>query len=158
MKLNDIRKAVVVWGVISQEGIRTLKSTGSCVIVPEQRPHLVGLMHTIPLLKKEGIDFIYCNDNTLGLLFYKGKIERTYLFCKVLSDNGIWGTNGSLYLSLLSKLHGIAVEVFLGADWNPEGSDKDVSTLGGKDFVLEKNKENHIIGGYPEFIEWEVLK
>lgn len=156
MKLENINNAILIWGMLSQEGLDHLKEKKSLVVVPENRPYLIGLKHNIPLLKKEGIDFVYCCDNVLGLLFYKEKIEQTLLFYKELTQNGVTGICGSLYVALLSKLHNIPIKIAPQERSEIEFPDADVSTLGGNLF-LEEREENCIIKAGDEVIETELL-
>jgi len=156
MKLDSISKATLIWGMISQEGLVHLKEEKSLVIVPENRPYLIGLKHNAPLLKKENIDFVYCCDNVLGLLFYKGKIEKTLLFYKELNQNGVTGICGSLYAALLSKLHNIPIKIAPQRRCEIEFLDADASSLGGNLF-LEDRQDNCIIRAGDEVIETELL-
>jgi methylthioribose-1-phosphate isomerase len=104
MKLDALKQAVLVWGPLSEEAVKRLKTQGSPILVAECRPSLLGLKHNLPLLKKAAVDFVYCTDNSLGLLFYKKKINKTLIF-------GGKGVSGSLYAALLSKIHNIPLEI-----------------------------------------------
>ncbi|UCC94398.1 MAG: hypothetical protein JSW40_06205 [Candidatus Omnitrophota bacterium] len=157
MKLVDINKAVVVWGPISQEGLKILKKEGHLVVVAENRPSLLGLYHNLPLLKEADIETVYCTDNTLGFLFDKGKVFKTYLFYRDKSQEGLIGMCGSLYIVLLSKLHKIPLTTMVAGKVRIENSDKSAATLRGKDFVLEENTQDYIIEADDELVEWEVL-
>ncbi|UCG34784.1 MAG: hypothetical protein JSW17_04630 [Candidatus Omnitrophota bacterium] len=156
MKLENINNTTLIWGMISQEGLDHLKEEKSLVVVPENRPYLIGLKHNIPLLKKEGIDFVYCCDNVLGLLFYKERIKKTLLFYKELNQNGITGICGSLYVTLLSKLHNIPIKIAPQGRSEIAFEDADASSLGGNLF-LEERQENCIIKAGDEVIETDLL-
>ena len=158
MKLADINNAVLVWGALSEQGIESLKKEGKSVIVAEGRPYLIGINYNIPLLKKEKIDFIYCVDNTLGLLFYKKKIAKTFLFYKEKKENGLLGPCGSLYAALLSKLHKINIEIFSQGAADLTILDKNSAILGGKPFILEEDKNSYIIEANDELVPAEALK
>jgi len=158
MKLADINNAVLVWGPVSEQGLSCLKEKAKLVIVAENRPYLTGLLHNAPLLKKKGIDFVYCNDSALGLLFYKKKISEVVIFYKEEKDSGFLTYSGSLYAALLAKLHGVSVRLFPAEKLNTEVLDKDASALEGKTFILEENGSNYIIEAEEEFIGQEVLK
>ena len=151
MKLEDIKRAVIIWGAVSPEGISELEKE-PLVIVAENRPFLLGLKHNIPLLREAGINFLYCTDNVLGFLLYKGKIEKTYLFYREKSEKGLIGTCGSLYIYLLSKLHNVPLKVMTGGEIDLVNSDKDASTLGGKDFILQDKGCGCIIEANDELI------
>lgn len=157
MKLNDINNAVLVWGVVSDEGMKRLKEQNCIVIVAENRPYLIGLKHNIPLLKKEKVNFVYCTDNMLGLLFYKGKIKKTFVFCKQRKEENI-GICGSLYVCLLSSLHNVQVEIVPQAEVDFEGLDRDVSSLGARGFVLEEYKQGCIIEADDEVLTMPDLR
>ena len=136
MKLEDIKRAVIIWGAVSPEGISELKKE-SLVIIAENRPFLLGLKHNIPLLKGAGINFLYCADNVLGFLLYKDKIKKTYLFYREKSKEGLTGVCGSLYIYLLNKLHNVPLKFMAGGEIDFASLDKNVSTLGGRDFILQ---------------------
>ena len=67
------------------------------------------------------------------------------------------GICGSLYMSLLSKLHKVEVKTILGEQVPLEAQDKDASTFGQADFILEENKRGCIIRADEELISPEVL-
>ena len=157
MKLTESKEMIAIWGPVSQAAIAELKQSKSLILIPEHRPFLLGLKHNLPLLKSEGVDLMYCNDNVLGLLFYKGKIKETLLFYKEKKEDGLICICGSLYVSLLSKLHNVPIKTFLQNNVDFSLLDKGASTLEGKDFVLEENKENYIIEASDEFLPQEVL-
>lgn len=144
MKLKDINNAVLVWGIISGEGLKKIEQENCVVIVPENRPYLIGLKHNIPLFKKGDVRFVYCTDNTLGMLFYKDKIKKTIVFCGRQGEKNI-GICGSLYVYLLSKLHNVPVEILTQGKTDFSVLDRDVSTLGHKNFVLEEDREDFVI-------------
>ena len=133
MKIKELNNLILIWGVLSKENLKFLK--GERVLVPENRPFLYGLKHNIPILKENNISFVYCTDNMLGHLLYKNKIKKTFIFYKENIKDKVIGPCGSLYVSLLSKLHGVAVEFFLGAKVNFNNIDLDASTLGGKEII-----------------------
>jgi len=93
--IEDLKQSLLIWGVLSKEGIEFIKSKKERVIVPEMRPSLLGLKINIPLLKRNNIPFIYCTDNTLGFLFYKNKIKHTLLFFKEELSEGLRCITGS---------------------------------------------------------------
>lgn len=148
---------LLVWGALSEQGLRQIKEEGQVVIVPENRPHLTGLRHNAPLLKTQGVRFIYCTDNMLGLLFYKRKIGKTFLFYKKLGENGIIGIAGSLYAALLSHLHGVPIKTMPQSESCFDIFDQDASSLGGKKFVLGHDEDELIIRPEDEWVEGELL-
>lgn len=158
MKVKNITKAVLIWGPVSEEGINRLKEDKALAIVPENRPYLIGLKYNACLLKRENINFVYCTDNMLGFLFYKDKIRKTLFFYKERKEKGIVGICGSLYMLLLSKLHNIPIEVISQGEVNFRFLDKDVSSLGGKSFILGETDKSCIIGADDELVNWEVLQ
>lgn len=157
MKLIDINDAVLIWGIVSQAGLLELKQEGRMVLVPENRPYLLGLKRNIPLLEKEGINFVYCADNVLGLLFYKGKIKKTILFYEEKTKKAIVGICGSLYVSLLSKFHNVPVKPILQGDFSLELLDKDASTLDGKSFIRDEDKKNCVIKADDELVKYAII-
>lgn len=161
MKIKDVNRLTLIWGGLSKEGLSYLRNKANkhnfVVLVPENRPYLLGLNYNIPLLEKEKIDLIYCSDNMLGFLFYKEKIEETILFCKEMAEKEVLGICGSLYVALLSKLHNIPVKVFLQGKVDFSGRDKDASALQGRKMVLDKDLER-VEKGSDEMVAWEVLR
>ena len=89
MKIKEINHLTLIWGGLSKEGLSYLRNKANknkvVILVPENRPYLLGLKYNIPLLEKEKIPLVYCTDNMLGFLFYKEKIEETVLFCKEIA-------------------------------------------------------------------------
>ena len=158
MKLQDVNNALLIWGVLSQDGLGQIKEGKSLVIVPENRPYFIGLRHNAGLLKKENINFVYCTDNMIGLLFYKNKIKETFFFYKELNNNGIIGGCGSLYVCLLSKIHNIPIKL------NPQANLEFASSCGASCFIMDAGpdtrirEEGLISGAEDEFVEMEVLK
>ena len=154
MRLKELDNLILIWGVLSKESLGLLKE--ETVLVPENRPFLYGLKHNIPLLRENNISFVYCTDNMIGYLFYRNKIKKTYLFYKEKTEKGLIGPCGSLYAGLLSRLHGVKVDAFLGAKVNFDNIDQDVSTLLGREFILFRDKER-AENGPDELISAEVL-
>lgn len=157
MKLSEIKNAVILWGIPSKEIIEELKDRGCLVVVPEQRPSLLGLKQVMPILAKEGISHLYCTDNVLGFLFYKKRLKKTYLGFNEERGSDISASSGSLYISLLSKIHNIEIKIFPSVKGSLQKSDEDASTLDKKDFILTDNKEDSIVRPRPEIIPQEVL-
>ena len=69
--------------------MQQLRQSANLVIVPENRPFMLGLKRNCPALKRDNIRFVYCNDNALSLLFYKGKIIKTMIFYKEKKDQAL---------------------------------------------------------------------
>lgn len=157
MKLKEINKATLIWGLASREGLEDIKQGSSIIVVPENRPYMVGLKNNIPLLKEKGIDFIYCNDTSLGLLFYKEKIKETVIFFSQVVEEGIEAISGSLYVALLSKLHNVPIKIMEQGTSNIAFLDNDASTLEGNLIVPKRDKEC-IIKADSEIIDEEVLR
>jgi methylthioribose-1-phosphate isomerase len=86
LKIEELDDLILIWGPLSREGLSYLQEEelgkNLRVLVPENRPFMIGLMHNIPLLKKNGIRSVYCTDNMLGFLFYKRKISELLLFVR----------------------------------------------------------------------------
>ncbi len=137
MKIAQIKKSVLIWGVLSKKAVDALKNE-ECVVAAECRPYLYGLKHNLILLNKEKIPYFYCTDNMLGVLFREGKIKYTFIFYKQKNKEGFLSPAGSLYVYLLSKLHNIEVK-FIPQGKFDDISDRNASTLEGKLFVLEKD-------------------
>ncbi|MCM8801195.1 MAG: hypothetical protein NC912_04180 [Candidatus Omnitrophica bacterium] len=158
MKIADINDLLLVWGPLSKEGISQIKEEANLVLIPENRPYLIGLKYNIPLLKKEGVRFIYATDNMLGFLFYKNKIKKTLLFYKELKPQGLIGICGSLYIALLTKLHQIPIKIYPAEKFISKGLDQDASSLDGKNFILDKDKNNFVVSADDELVGWEILR
>jgi hypothetical protein len=134
-----------------------LRRQRNLVILPENRPFMLGLKYNMSILKRAELSFVYCTDNTLGMLFYKNKIAKTMIFYKTKTDQGITAIAGSLYAAMLSKLHNVPISIFLQGN-APAGLFKDdVSVLGGKAFIAAPNKADSIIPADDEFIEIPML-
>jgi len=157
MNLAEINKATLIWGPVSREGLDYLSKESSLVVVPEGRPYLLGLNYNIPLIKERSINLVYCTDNTLGLLFYQGKIKETILFYKKKQADGLIGICGSLYVALLSELHQVLVKSFPQGVCNWENIDKDASTLEARGFIMEENKEDYLIEPNDELIRFSEI-
>lgn len=155
MTLNEIDKALLVWGPLSDDAALRLRSIGWLVVVPEGRPFMTGLRHNVPHLKKAGIKFVYVNDNSLGTLFNKGKISRTVIFYKEKNDKGIKGFCGTMYVAILSRLHDVAIELIPAKDLSSEGS---VDVIGGKKYILKEKVNDFIVAAEDEFVGTEVLQ
>lgn len=134
MRVRDINRLLLIWGVPSEQGIEEIKKAGLIVLVPEMRPWLFGLKVS-DLLKKHKIKHIYVTDNMLGLFFYKKKIDSALFFYKNKNNNRLSGICGSLYFYLLSKLHNVPVKTIKGEEIPPEFFDKNASTIDGRQFV-----------------------
>lgn len=141
MKLAQIKDAVLIWGVLRREALSFLEEE-KLVVVAECRPYLYGLKHNVKIFKEEKIPYVYCTDNMLGILFFKGKIKRTFIFYRKENKNGFLLPAGSLYVYILSKLHNVEVEFLPQGDFSFKGRyDLDASSLGGKRFVEDENLE-----------------
>jgi methylthioribose-1-phosphate isomerase len=159
MRLDDLKEnCLLIWGAISDHGLEQLKEEGRLVVVPENRPYMTGLIHNAPLLGRHGVDFVYCTDNMLGLLFYKNKIIETFLFYRKIEENGVTGVSGSLYAALLSRLHGVPVRTMPQADLDLAGPDSDASSLCGKKFVMDQNQIDSVVSPDDELVERALLE
>ena len=139
MKLDKIKDAILIWGPILSDSLSLLKDEKKLVIVPENRPYLIGLLYNAPLLKRQRINFVYCTDNMLGFLFYKNKIKKTIIFYQKLTKKGIICISGSLHVVLLSKLHSVPIEIMPQENLNIKFLDSSAISLSGKRFVLKKD-------------------
>ena len=155
MLLDDCKNMVAVWGPVSGHGLSRLKEAGDLILVPEQRPSLLGLKAVVPLLKGAGLDLVYCTDNMLGILFYKGKIKQGLVFYKQRQPGEVIASSGSLYFSLLSRLHNVPLEFIRQDELGFLAPDKDASSLEGENFILEENTQEYIIEPCEESIEEE---
>ena len=156
MNLNDVKNSLLIWGPISTKGLSQIKEEGCLVVVPENRPWMIGLRHNVPLLKKEDIPSVYCTDNMLGLLFYREKVKKTLLFYKKQKKEGIIGISGSLYVALLSRLHQIPIVIVDQGELDLDSSDKDAASLGGEKYIL--GQDDSVIAADDELVEWGLLK
>jgi len=133
----NIDKAVLIWGPVSKEGIDYLQFQRKQVVIPENRPYLLGLKYNKPLIEKAGLRFVYCTDNTIGHLLYKKAVREAVLFCKK-EEGIIKGLSGSLYVWLLARIHHIPVKLLQEGEVDLENFlDKDAGTLDGKKVVEE---------------------
>ncbi len=132
MRLDEITRLSLIWGVPAE--FKGLK--GKFLLVPEMRPYLLGLS-LCEELKTHGYPHVYVTDNMLGYLFFKGKIKETLLFYLERTTDEIKGISGSLYVTLLSKLH--QVPVYFCPGKKPDiVNDKHAGTLDGRSFVEDE--------------------
>ena len=157
MKLLE-EKVILMWGLITEESIIKIKKENKTVILPEHRPYLLGLKYNLSRLKQHGILCVYCNDNSLGFLFYKGMIEKTYLLYIDKQAEGLQCFSGSLYVVLMSKLHNIPLEAIKGGRIENTFLDKDAATLEGRSLLIEEQPVRYVVQPDNEFISWEELK
>jgi len=155
MTLDGIDKALLIWGPMPDEALSYIRSVGWLVIVPEGRPFMTGLKQNAQKLKKAGIKFVYVNDNTLGILFNKGKIFRTIIFYKEKNDTGIIGFCGTMYVTILSRLHNVKIELFAAQALQLAGS---VDLLGGKKYILKDNVRDFIVEASDEAVSFKELQ
>ncbi len=154
MKIDEIKEAILIWGILSKKGIDELNKE-ELGVVAECRPYLYGLRHNSILLNKEKVPYFYCTDNMLGYLFREGKIKRTFIFYRRKKEDGFISPAGSMYVFLLSIFHNVELKFFEEGSFLG-GVDKDASTLGGRSFV---SRENLAFVEQPEdeLIEYEVV-
>ena len=135
------------------------KKGKTTVLVPENRPYMVGLKYNIPLLRRENVPLVYCTDNMLGALFYRGKIKELLLSYKEIRAEGIISGCGSLFAVVLAHLHQVQIKGFVQGAFPLKGVDKDASSLGGKKFVLP-GEEPFIQEAGDEIIEkcWQIIE
>ena len=155
MTLSEIDKALLIWGPVPDEAVLHIRSSGWLVVVPEGRPFMTGLKHNVKKLKKAGIKFVYVNDNSLGILFSKGKISRTIIFYKEKNDKMIKGFCGTMYVAILSRLHGVRIELIPAKDLSWEGGPE---VLGGKKYILKDNVEDFVAAAEDETVDLGVLQ
>jgi hypothetical protein len=155
MTLNEIDKALLIWGPVPDETVEHIRLAGWLVVVPEGRPFMTGLRHNVQKLKKAGIKYVYVNDNSLGILFNKGKISRTMIFYKEKNDKGIKGFCGTMYVAILCRLHGVRIELIAATDLSSEGS---VESLGGKKYILKDNVKDFVVAAEDEIVDLKVLQ
>ena len=118
MRLNELEEVVLLWGVPSNEEIAMIKERGEAnqalrVLVPEMRPHCLGL-EVAKRLSDGGIQYTYATDNMLGILFYQNKVKEVLFFYKDATDSHIVGTCGSLYVCLLAHVHNVPIRPVQG--------------------------------------------
>jgi len=159
VKLEEINNLILIWGMLSDEGIEQLSAeffyyANLYILVPEMRPYLLGLSIS-KRLRGSNIRYIYATDNMLGYLFYKNKIKKTLFFHKEIRPSGVLGICGSLYVCLLSSLHSVPIKLLKCSNENLNFLDKDASTLDGELFI---NDSSLAIEANDELVPWEVLK
>jgi len=128
MRLKELVEVVLLWGVPSNEEIVVIKEGGEAnrdlrVLVPEMRPHCLGL-EVAKRLNEGGIRHTYATDNMLGILFYQNRIKEVLFFYKDLADNHLVGICGSLYVCLLAHVHNVPIRPVRG-DAMPQSSPAD---------------------------------
>lgn len=116
--MNELGEVVLLWGVPSNKEITMIKERGEanrdlCVLVPEMRPHCLGL-EVAKRLNKGGIKHTYATDNMLGILFYQNKVKEVLFFYKDVRDDHVVGMCGSLYVCLLAHVHNVPIEPVRG--------------------------------------------
>lgn len=144
MELSKVIDAILIWGPVSPQGFMVLRKEIGLVVVPENRPFLIGLRQNAYAFRRESIPYVLCPDNAIGLLLYKKKIRKTIIFAKDIQGSSITGVCGSLYAALLSKLHGVPVEVMLAGNFNYAGSDKDAGVMASKKIINSADCDNVI--------------
>jgi hypothetical protein len=118
MRLSEVKEGLLLWGLPSRQGITEIKKKvradqGVYVLVPEMRPHVLGL-ELAKRLQEEGIKHVYATDNMLGILFYERKVKAVLFFYKELADRHVMGICGSLYVCLLAHLHNVQIQPLQG--------------------------------------------
>ena len=157
MDIDRAKKLIVVWGKVSEEGALWIAEQNQRVLVPEQRPYLLGLKYNAGVLESENIDWVYCTDNVLGLMFYEKRIDKVCLFCESIGGDKVEILSGGLYIALLAKIHNIPRHIFLQASFDLSSYDRDASTIERKDFILDDSLNKYIIEPETETIHEEVL-
>jgi len=159
MRLEEIKRLFLIWGMPSEKGIRELEAAVKndkdlSIFVPEMRPYLLGL-EIAKILQRQDIPHIYGTDNMLGLLFYKRKIKETIFFYKHKTKTTFSGICGSLYVCLLSTLHHVPIRTLEGGKINLANFPKDASSLNGYVFLKSKNAATKAID---EDVPWEIIR
>jgi methylthioribose-1-phosphate isomerase len=134
MRLSDVKEGLLLWGLPLHQGITAVMKKvradqGVHILVPEMRPHMLGLV-IAKRLQEEGIKPVYATDNMLGLLFYQGKVKEVIFFYKELVGHDIVGICGSLYVCLLAYEHGVPIQLLAGDAVSP--GTKETSVLDGR--------------------------
>lgn len=111
----------------------SLKLEGAqAVLVPEMRPELWGALGVAGDLLERNIPTTLISDNMMGTFFARGQVRRLYLFCTELTEKGPLGICGSLLAVLLSRAHGVPIELGSSEGTSQAPLDRDVSTFLGQ--------------------------
>jgi len=141
MEITNIKKAVLFWGILSEEAVIYLKEKfhrGFVLVNPELRPYLLGLGWNRDALSAAGLEFLYCTDNMLGHLFYLQKIKELLILYQKKMDDGYLCLSSSLYVYELAKYHNVDVKFAAGTELDLDKfSDSDASTLAGRPMYAE---------------------
>jgi hypothetical protein len=96
------------------------------------RPELWGALGVARNLLKRNIPTSLISDNMMGTFFARGQVRRLYLFCEELTEKGPQGICGSLLTVLLSRAHGVPIELLNSGGVSRAPPDRDVSTFLGQ--------------------------
>lgn len=111
----------------------SLKLEGAdAVLVPEMRPELWGALGVARGLLERNIPTTLISDNMMGTFFARGQVRHLYLFWAELTEKGPLGICGSLLAVLLSRAHGVPVELLDSGGTSQAPLDRDVSTFLGQ--------------------------
>lgn len=111
----------------------SLKLEGAdAVLVPEMRPELWGALGVAKDLLERSIPTMLISDNMMGTFFARGQVRRLYLFSTELTERGPVGICGSLLAVLLSRAHGVPIELLSPGGTSQAPLDRDVSTFLGQ--------------------------
>ncbi|MBI2360041.1 MAG: hypothetical protein HYV04_14295 [Deltaproteobacteria bacterium] len=107
------------------------------VLVPEMRPELRGAQVVTHELLRLGIRPTLISDNMMGTFFFRGRIERLYLFCLGFTPKGPEGICGSLLAAHLARAHRVPVELLESEGAEAVPLDSDVATFLGERVIPE---------------------
>ncbi|MGE5217207.1 MAG: hypothetical protein ACM3SP_09435 [Chloroflexota bacterium] len=153
-------KYVLVYGVPPKHQYPFLLSAlkaehGESVLVPEMRPQLWGAQVVARELVERGIPTTLISDNMMGTLFAHGEICKLCLFYDDLTEAGPKAICGALFAVRLSRLHGVAVELFNAAAQSGLPMDADVTTFLGHN-ICPRGVVARAVGA--EVIPWSLFK
>jgi translation initiation factor 2B subunit (eIF-2B alpha/beta/delta family) len=156
MRLNELGEVILLWGVPSNKKIAMIKERGAsnrdlCVVVPEMRPHCLGL-EVAKRLDEGGIQHTYATDNMVGILFYQHKIKAVLFFYKDLIDDHLVGMCGSLYVCLLAHVHNVPIE--------PVRGDATTQSFSAASLLDEymRFQYNHVIEAADEYVPMDIVR
>ncbi len=145
MNLSDINDAFLICGILTDEAINYLKLKNNVVILPEHRPFSFSLNHNRNLLEANKIEYVFCTDNMIGLLFYQQKIKEIIFMYNNRSEKHYKAISGSFYFLVLGFLHKCEVKKFHCNQIYIQNNES-VLNINSKEIINNINQDTYCLG------------